>query len=163
MKRYTEHWLLTSLWVALLTGLVATSVYAQTATLRGTVTDAETGEPLPGANITVTTAVEEERPRGTASGFGGAFEVRGLSAGTYTVTVSYVGYTKEVIADVELSDGEVKTLNVALSTTGIQFNPISVTASRRPERLLEAPAAVSVLDARQIAERPSLSVSDHLA
>ncbi len=154
---------LSSFLFTLLLGLGASPAFGQTATIRGTVTDTETGEGLVGANITVESAREEELPSGAASGFGGAFEVRGLSAGTYTVTVSYVGYTKEVIADVELSDGEVKTLNVTLSTTGILFNPISVTASRRPEKLLDAPASITVLGTREIEARPTLSVTDHLA
>lgn len=42
------------------------------------------------------------------------------------------------------------------------MNPVIVTASRRPEKLLDAPASVTVLAAREIAARPTLAPSEHL-
>lgn len=163
MKRHYQQWAISSLVLIFFAFLRTASVSAQTATLRGTVTDAQTGEGLPGANITVTSAVVEMRPTGTAAGAKGEFELKGLAAGTYSITVSYIGYTKEVIDDVTLKAGETKSLKVSLSPTGIQFNPISVTASRREEKVLDAPAAITVLEARDISARSTLTLADHLA
>lgn len=163
MKRHHQQWAISSLLLIFFAFLRTASVSAQTATLRGTVTDAQTGEGLPGANITVTSAVVEMRPTGTAAGAKGEFELKGLAAGTYSITVSYIGYTKEVIDDVTLKAGETKSLKVSLSPTGIQFNPISVTASRREEKVLDAPAAITVLEARDISARSTLTLADHLA
>lgn len=150
---------LMSLFEIVLISLLSTLVFAQTATLRGTITDAETGEALPGANVVVTSTNVQT---GAAAISTGKYEVKNLPAGTYTVTVSYIGYEKKVITDIVLSAGETKSLDISLTLTGIQINPISVTASRHPEKVLEAPADVNVLEATQIEARPVLTPSEHL-
>jgi iron complex outermembrane receptor protein len=145
--------------LCVLLGLCAGSVFAQSATLRGKVTDAQTGAPLLQANIVITGAGIET---GAASGNTGDFEVKGLTAGAYTVSVSYVGYEKKVIANVEVKAGETRVLNIALTSTGVLFNPVVVSASRRQEKVLEAPAAVTVLEAAQIRGRPVTTATDYL-
>ncbi len=68
------------------------SLHAQTSTLRGTVTDVGTGEVLAGANILLTS---NEVKTGAATRTSGEFELS-LPAGTYTVTISYIGYEKKL-------------------------------------------------------------------
>jgi len=132
---------------------------AQKAALRGNVTDAETGQALPGANVNVVSGTVQT---GAASTAGGDYEVPNMRPGTYTVTVTYIGYESKTVSDVVLSAGETRTLNFALKPTGLEMNPISVSASRRPEKVLEAPASVAVLDARQISTRTVLTPTEHL-
>ena len=52
--------------------------------LRGTVVDAESGEPLVGATVVV------NQKRGTLTDENGHFEITGLSRGSYTLTVRYL-------------------------------------------------------------------------
>ncbi|MDZ7344866.1 MAG: TonB-dependent receptor, partial [candidate division KSB1 bacterium] len=134
-------------------------IYAQTGTLRGKVTDAQSGEPLPGANVVVTAAGVET---GSATSTSGEYEVRGLAVGSYTVSVSFIGYEKKTIANVTVAAGEFKTLNIALTPSRIQFNPLVVSASRRQEKALEAPASLSVLEAPQIRGRAVTTPTDYL-
>ncbi|MFQ6114401.1 MAG: carboxypeptidase regulatory-like domain-containing protein, partial [bacterium] len=155
MKTCKLLWVLTTLALVFLT----TKVSAQTATLRGTVTDAETGEVLAGANIVVKS---EAVKTGAASISTGEFEVKNLPGGNYTITVTYIGYEKKILTDVVLTAGEKKSLDISLTPTGIRVNPVTITASRRPEKLLEAPAAVTVLQASDIQNRPMLSPTDQL-
>ena len=159
MESRRVHFVLTCLAIFVLISMLPVSAFAQRGTLRGTVTDAETGETLPGANVAVTST---DVQTGAAASETGEYEVRNLPAGTYTVTVSYIGYGKKALTNVVISAGETTTLDIVLTLTGIQFNPISVTASRRPEKVLEAPADVYVLDAAQIEARPVLTVAEHL-
>ncbi|HEX6428852.1 MAG TPA: TonB-dependent receptor [Niastella sp.] len=70
-----------------LTGVV-TTVSAQQILLQGLVRDQQTGELLPGATITMKGA----KGAHVVSGLNGAFVVRQLMAGTYTISVYYVGY-----------------------------------------------------------------------
>src|SRR5512147_812749 len=80
-------------------------VFAQTATLHGKVSNAQNGTPSPNANVAVT------RPgvvTGAVTNPDGQFEVQNLAAGTYTVSVSYVGYEKKIIEKIELQAGENK-------------------------------------------------------
>ncbi|MCI0698518.1 TonB-dependent receptor [candidate division KSB1 bacterium] len=152
-------WLRAGLTLGLLFGLGLCTVFAQTATLRGKVTDAQTGEALPQANVQVTAAGVQT---GAASNLDGEYEVPNLAAGTYTITVSYVGYERKVLGNVTVAAGENKVLNITLTGTGITLNPVVTTASRRQEKILDAPASVSVLEATQIRGRSATTPTDYL-
>ncbi|MFQ6112541.1 MAG: TonB-dependent receptor domain-containing protein [bacterium] len=145
--------------ILVIMSFVTTKAFPQTATLMGTVSDAETGEFLPGANVVVTSP---ELQTGTAVLSTGVFEFKRLPAGTYTITVSYIGYEKKILTDFVLNPGESKALDISLNPTGIQVNPVTVTASRRPEKLLDAPASITVLEAQAIEARTALTAAEHL-
>ena len=85
-----------------------------------------------------------------------------LSAGVYTITASSQGYAEKVITDIELAIGGTKSVEISLSSEVIELEKVSVTASRRKEKVLEAPASVALLDDSEIKDRVSLSVTEHL-
>ncbi len=145
--------------VVLLVCFITTKSYSQKAVLRGTVIDEKSGVELPGANVVVKSS---EVATGTATGTDGSFEILNLPPGTYTVTVSYIGYGKKTFSDIVLTAGETRTFDISLIPIGIDFNPITVTAARRPEKLLEAPADVIVLVGEEIEARPVLTPAEHL-
>ncbi|MEX0820764.1 MAG: carboxypeptidase-like regulatory domain-containing protein [Rhodothermales bacterium] len=66
----------------------AKPVSAQDAVIFGTVTDTETGEPLPGANVFL-----DQTTTGASTNDDGHFEVGPVAPGSYRVVVSMVGYT----------------------------------------------------------------------
>ncbi|MCI0698501.1 TonB-dependent receptor [candidate division KSB1 bacterium] len=152
-------WLKMGLAAGLLLGVDASTAWAQTATLRGKVTDAQTGEALPQANVQITAAGVQT---GGASNLDGEYEVSNLAAGEYTVIVSYVGYERRVINNITVKAGETKVMNVALTGTGVLLNPVVISASRRQEKALEAPAAITVLEAPQIRGRAVTTATDYL-
>lgn len=128
--------------IILMLFLSTSMVFAQDAVLKGTVSDQETGDPLPGANVLVTSGNIQ---KGSASNASGNFEVRNIPAGTYTVTISFIGYDKYVMENTVFSAGETKTISARLAPTGIFLDAVSITASRRPEKTLEAPASISII------------------
>jgi iron complex outermembrane receptor protein len=147
--------LLLNVWLLLQVG----AAFAQTATIKGKVTDAPSGEALPQANVLVTaTGVRT----GAVSNLDGEYAVSNLAAGAYTITVSFIGYETKTVANVALKAGEIKVLNLALTGTGIALNPVVTTASRRQEKALDAPAAITVLEAAQIRGRPATTATDYL-
>lgn len=73
--------------VLLITGVLSLS--AQQVAVSGLVKDAQTGEPLIGANIVYGPT------QGTVSDYSGHFSLR-LAPGEYTLNISYVGYESEV-------------------------------------------------------------------
>ena len=161
MKAPVANCMFSSLLFTLLVSFFTTSVFAQTATLGGVVTDAQTGEVIADAAIDAM-GVAVESPVRAVSDATGAFEIKGLVAGTYTVTVSHIGYAEQILFNITLTAGERESLEVSLSPTVIELDQVSVTASRRPEKVLEAPAAVSVLYASQIQDRAAPTPTEHL-
>src|SRR6056297_974541 len=75
-----------SLFLFLAFGFVS-AASAQTGGVTGTVADAETGETIPGANVQIV-----ELNRGAATNPDGVYEITSVSAGSYTLRVSFVGY-----------------------------------------------------------------------
>ncbi|MCH8981870.1 TonB-dependent receptor plug domain-containing protein, partial [candidate division KSB1 bacterium] len=137
----------------------STDLSAQTGILRGTVTDAETNKGLAGANVIVTSG---ELKTGTATSKSGQFELKNLPPGNYLIQVKHIGYQLKVIPNLFISNGETKELEIMLTVKAIEFNPISISASRRPEKVLDAPASVTVLNATAIENRTALTPTDHL-
>lgn len=131
----------------------------RTASIKGRIVDAETGQPLSGANIVI---AAPDIQTGTASARDGVFEISRLPAATYTITASFIGYETKVLSAIILSANQRRVLDIALRPVGIQANPITVTASKRPEKLLDAPAAVTVLDSRTINSRIAITPTEHL-
>lgn len=146
----------------LLAALFPSLSAAQDSRLEGTVIDAQTGEPLAGANVVLQLAQKDAGTIGTATDSRGRFSFDNLMPGTYKLTISYIGYSAIVNDDLEIAAGQVENLTVRMLSTYINVNPISITASRRPEKLLEAPASIHIIEEDQIASRTTLTVADHL-
>ncbi len=108
--------LLTLLVFALLSG----SLYAQVS-ISGTVTDAQTGETLPGVNILIT-----ELSRGAATDVDGNYTVNNVPAGTYTVRATFVGY-QTYTATLQVDNQNVD-FDIALESDLIGLDDVVVTA-----------------------------------
>ncbi len=129
--------------------------------MTGKVLDAATGSPLVAATIRLDGGAQAARVRGAVSDNDGRFSVRGLSSGTYRLLVSYVGYRSDV-RNVEVAPGDSLHFEIRLQPATIGLDEVVVSASRRPEKITEAPASVSVVGAREIRQQPALTVVDHL-
>ena len=91
--------------------LRATSMDASGGFLRGMVRDAETGAPLPFANVII-----KGTSRGAATDSLGWFEFAGLPAGSHIVQVLYLGY-KPTEQTLVVVDSDTVEIQVALETT----------------------------------------------
>ena len=132
----------------------------QAATLNITVTDAQTGNKL--NNVSITVKPEDGDAAEGVSDTNGMLGFADLAAGVYTITVSSQGYAIKVLENVEFSADETKSVEISLSSEVIELDKISITASRRKEKVLEAPASVALLDDSEIKDRVALSVTEHL-
>ena len=93
-------------------------------TITGSVTDANTGDALPGANVIV-----DGQPYGGASDLSGAFVIEGVPAGTYGVTASVIGY-ESITMSAQVASGVSTTLNFALASQALEMSALEVLASR---------------------------------
>ena len=111
----------------LILGLLLPSLVlaGDTGKIMGTITDARTGDPMPGANV-----VLEGTTMGAATDRGGMFVILNVPARSYTMVVSVVGYTttriENVIAHVDLTTFQ----DVQLEETVLEGQIIVVTAAR---------------------------------
>ncbi len=157
MKQLNQH---RGLLLALVAVLGVAAMSAQASTLNVTVIDAQTGDKLNGISITVVSQAGASTEG--VSDATGALEIADLSAGVYTIAASAPGYTDKVMANVELVADGATSVEIALSSEIIQLEQVSVTASRRQEKVLEAPASVALVTASQIRDRVSSNVTEHL-
>ena len=102
-------------------------LFAQNGSISGTVTDAD-GNPLAGANVAV-----EGTSMGGATVGSGAYLINGVSAGTYSVTASYIGY-KSGTKSVTVSDGATATVDFTLSVDALESSIVLVTGTRAAGR-----------------------------
>ena len=147
----TESAGLTQLWIAVVWLLLAPDLaFAQTGSLSGTITDGETGEPLPDANILVL-----ELSSGAATDIDGNYSIMDIPVGTYTLRVSYLGYktTEESIA----IQAGTNTRNVALETDFQGLEGVVVTGIASATSKARAEVAVSRIDAPQALEQNAYS------
>lgn len=139
---------------------VPATVRAQTGAVAGRVTDSTTATPLPGATVRVLSGSNTVGQATT--GEDGSYRVSNLAAGTYDVSITRLGFSARRVARVQVVEGQTAQLDVRMTEIVTQLNPAVVTASRREEKILEAPASISVVETREIEERPSITVADHL-
>ena len=157
MKHLKQH---SVLLFALVAVLSVAAVSVQAATLNVTVTDAQTSAKLNGVSINVMSQAGASAEG--VSDASGMLEIADLSADVYTITASAPGYADKMMANVELVADGTTSVEIALSSEIIELDQVSVTASRRREKVLEAPASVAVVSASQIRDRVAPSVTEHL-
>lgn len=109
----------------LLSLFVSPVVYGQAGagTLKGKVTDSESGEPLPFVNVVV--FLNGNQITGANTDFDGEFTIKPITPGTYDVLYSYVGYNTKRITGVKIVSNKIQFANAALSS-GIQLEEVEV-------------------------------------
>ncbi len=133
----------------------------QPGTITGRLTDAETQTGISGATVQVVTA--GNRSVGTAvTDAQGQFRIANVPAGSYSLLFTMVGYDTGRVESVRVVSGETTIAGASLQTMAFQLNPLVVTASKKPEKAVAAPARVEVVQEREIEERPVTTPVDHL-
>ena len=128
--------------------------------LHGLVSD-RSEEGLSGA-IVVLTGSAQTAEMVTAADETGAYRLADLPSGSYEVRVSHIGFKTAVQAGVVVEAGQETQLDFILQSQVIFLEQSVVSASRRHEKILDAPASVSVVEGSDIRNIPVLSVADHI-
>jgi len=100
------------------------SALAQT-TLTGRVTDAETGEPLVGANVFL-----DGTMRGAATDADGAFRIEGVPPGAYRLVASMVGYRAAREEMTLAAGGGARSFQFQLQPAPVELGGVTVEGSR---------------------------------
>ena len=108
----------------LIIALLPVFLFAQN-TISGTVTDAATGNALPGANVVVVGT-----NMGAAATEDGSYSISNVPSGSYTVTASVIGYA-DGSQSVNVSGDA--TVNFSLSVSALELSAVEILASRAGE------------------------------
>ena len=112
----------------------------ETGTVTGTVTRAAEGSALSSVSVSV-----EATGQSTVTGADGKYTLRRVPAGPQTIVFRWLGYRPSNV-DVTVEAGGTVTADAALEAVTVSLGEIVVQgASRAPERIVEAPAAISVV------------------
>ena len=111
----------------LLAVMSASLIFAQSKSkIEGNVSDADTGEPLFGANIILL-----DTYLGAATNLEGKYFIVNVPVGTYKVQASMIGYNKQITIDVSVSADRITTLNFQLKS-GVVLEEVIVVAKKNP-------------------------------
>jgi len=135
--------ILNKYYMALMAILLFGSVYSQSQ-ISGSVMDAESMSAIPGVNVII-----DGTNIGTVTDFDGNFSLNTSQDLPLTIVISYVGYSAQ---RVEVTSAN-QNINVSLSA-GQNLEEVIVSASRRAQKVTDAPASVSVISTRQIENTP---------
>ena len=129
-------------------------------TVSGVVSDATTGNHLPGANVLILGS-----SRGAATDVDGEYAIRNVPAGSYRLRVSYIGYepvTREITVDGDTG------VDVALSVSQLRTEGVVVLGSRAQgqakalSQQKNAANITNVVAADQIGQFPDATAPDAL-
>ncbi len=129
------------------------SIAAANGQIRGVVTDSKTGEPLPGANITI-----EGSSIGAATSLEGEYIIPNVPPGTYTLIVNFIGYERKT-RDIQIQPKERLTEDFELTYKVIEGEEVTITAQaegqlRAINQQLRSNTIVNVVSSERIRELP---------
>jgi TonB-linked SusC/RagA family outer membrane protein len=129
----------------LLLALTGPPLFAQTGSIRGTVTDQATGQPISAALISVVGTNRQIR-----TGQDGTYELVGLPVGNVTIRAAIIGYAAQTRTLAVVAAAPV-TANFALTQAAISLDALVVTATGE-QRAVEVPNVITTVNAAQAAE-----------
>ncbi len=135
--------LLVFAWSMLLIVFSGFTVIAQTGSIKGTVLEDGTNEPLIGATVVV-----KGTTKGATTDIDGNFTLPGVDAGNQTIVISYVGYDNKEMS-VNVVDGQTTDVGrITISTGSVGLKEVEVIASVAIDR--KTPVAVSTIKGSDI-------------
>jgi outer membrane receptor for ferrienterochelin and colicins len=132
---------------------------AQSVTLTGKITGKE-GKPV--AEATIAAAAGARIVAAATSGQNGEYSLTVPQAGNYIITVRRLGYARLTRDNLSIGTGGSTNIDFQLVESVSQLEAVVTAASRAPEKVIDAPASVSVVSSAAVQERAAVNVTDHV-
>ena len=145
-------------WIVVVIGYAAPVVKKEEVpggSLRGVVTDALTGQPLPEATISLPDLKVD-----VTAGRDGRYSIRSLPAGRFVVAVSYVGY-RSFVSTVVIDGATVQDFKLSVSV--VESEAVVVTGVSSSTQLKHAPTHISVLSQKALLQSTGTGLLDAVA
>jgi len=130
---------------------------AQLHEIKGRITDLQTSNALPGATVTI-----KGGSASVSANHEGYFILSKLHAGNIILVISYVGYENLELA-VTVKDNATTVADAALTLVYKPGNEIVISASKRPEKLTNAPASIHVIGKKELEQFSGSNVHELLS
>lgn len=124
-------------------------------TLSGKITDAKSGEPLAGASVYF-----PDLKLGSTSDEKGVYRIQNISAGTYLVEVSFVGFTS-IVETIDLNGNTQK--DFILNASAVENEAVTVTGVSSATSTKRTPVPVNILKKENLFNNVSTNLIDNLA
>lgn len=128
----------------------------QQGTIAGTVTDAQTGEPLPGVNVVI-----EGTAQGSSTDGQGNYRIEDVEVGTYTLVASFVGYRNATRTGVRVEEGEATVVDFTLQQGQSSLEEVVVVGYGTQERQ-DVTGSISSVDVESVNRIATSSLADGL-
>ncbi len=128
-------------------------------TITGVISDSQTGDPMPGANVTV-----EGINVGSASDISGNYTLYNVPAGENLIIIRYIGYQEQRI-QIDLQNNETKVLDVEMSVLALKGQEVVVTGQAAGQRSainqqVTAKTVKNIVSSQQIQELPEANAAE---
>jgi hypothetical protein len=143
---------------ALLCGIFAAGLEAQTGRLSGVVTDQQTGQPLAGVQVFL-----EGTGRGALTQENGRYFMINVAPGSYTLVAQLIGYATIRREGVLVAIDGVRQVNFELPSEAIALEMVIVEAERVPLINAQATGSADVVTAAEIESLPVTGLAGVLA
>ncbi len=130
--------------------------------ISGNIFDANSNDPLIGANIILQQPNNTSFNLGAATDVDGFYKISDIPIGNYTITVLYIGYETKKITDIKVKADQNYKYDFNLSPSAIQLQETIVTSTKRKEKITEAPASMEIISTRDIRREATSNIGSYL-
>ncbi len=103
--------------------LLSPALWAQTGIIRGKVFNKLSNETIPFANVVI-----QGTTTGASTDLEGRYEIRNLQPGLYNLEVSYIGFEKAILFEIQVTAARPGIADFALNENSINLEEVVVTA-----------------------------------
>ncbi len=136
--------------------LMAEMVALAQGTLKGVITDAKTGDPLPFVNVIV--KQDGKQVHGGTTDFDGIYTIKPLNVGSYDIEVSYVGYDRYMRTGVNVKASGFTVVDIQLKSGATNLDEITIEAEKVPIIEIGSPENGQRINSDDIKHMPGNSV-----
>ncbi len=130
-------------------------VYAgETGKIAGRVTDAATGEPLPGVNVVIVGTTQ-----GAVTDADGYYAIIKVDPGTYSVQASIIGYARTTVQEVRVQIDRTTDVDFSMQEETLQAGEVVVVAEREVIQI-DRTTTTSYVDSEQLDVLPVIDVQE---
>ena len=125
-----------------------------TGKIAGRVTDAKSGEPLPGVNVLV-----DGTFLGAATDLEGFYVILNVPPGTYKLNAMMLGYTQAAVTEVRVKIDQTTTINVKLSEEALEMGEEITVVATKPVVERDVAASRANISIEEVESIPVVTVS----